>query len=55
VRCFCDTDEQIELWGEYLAAVLVVVFVSAGYAARDSTRLERRAAGGAFPGGAGTA
>ena len=54
VRCFYDADEQIELWGRYLAeelpaiygeqAAAVVVFVSAEYVARDWTRLERRAA-----------
>src|ERR1039457_3900622 len=54
MRCFYDADEQIELWGKYLAeelpviyseqAATVVVFVSADYAARDWTRLERRAA-----------
>ncbi len=54
VRCFYDADEQIELWGKYLADELptiygeetaaVVLFVSAEYAARDWTRLERRAA-----------
>jgi hypothetical protein len=54
VRCFYDADEQIELWGRYLAeelpsiyagqAAAVVVFVSAEYAAHDWTRLERRAA-----------
>jgi len=54
VRCFYDADEQIELWGKYLAeelpaiyaeqAAAVVVFVFAEYAARDWTRLERRAA-----------
>ena len=43
VRCFYDADEQIELWGKYLAeelptiygeqAAAVVVFVSAEYAA----------------------
>ena len=54
VRCFYDADEQIELWGKYLAeelpaiygeqAAVVVVFVSAEYAARDWTRHERRAA-----------
>ena len=54
VRCFYDADEQIDLWGKYLAeelpaiygeqAAAVVVFVSAEYAARDWTRLERRAA-----------
>ena len=41
VRCFYDADEQIELWGKYLAeelpdiyaerAAAVVVFVSAEY------------------------
>lgn len=51
---FYDADEQIELWGKHLAEELpqiytrksaaVVVFVSADYAARDWTRLERRAA-----------
>ena len=54
VRCFYDADEQIELWGKYLAEELpviygertaaVVVFISAEYAARDWTRHERRAA-----------
>jgi hypothetical protein len=54
VRCFYDADEQIDLWGKYLAeelpliygaqAAAVVVFVSAEYAARDWTRLERRSA-----------
>jgi TIR domain len=54
VRCFYDADEQIELWGKYLAeelpviygeqAAAVVVFVSAEYAERDWTRHERRAA-----------
>ena len=54
VRCFYDADEQIRLWGTHLAEELpriyaresaaVVVFVSADYAARDWTRLERRAA-----------
>ena len=54
VRCFYDADEQIELWGRYLAeelptiygeqAATVVVFVSAEYVARNWTRLERRAA-----------
>ena len=49
-----DADEQIELWGKYLAeelptiyaeqAAAVVVFISAEYATRDWTRLERRAA-----------
>ena len=54
VRCFYDADEEIDLWGKYLAeelpaiygeqAAVVVVFVSAEYAAGDWTRLERRAA-----------
>src|SRR5215472_13486117 len=54
VRCFYDADEQIDLWGKDLAeelsaiygeqAAAVVVFVSAEYAARDWSRLERRAA-----------
>ena len=54
MRCFYDADEQIGLWGKYLAeelsaiydeqAAAVVVFVSAEYAARDWTRLERRVA-----------
>ena len=54
LRCFYDADEQIDLWGKYLAeelpaiyaeqAAAVVVFISAEYAARDWTRLERRAA-----------
>ncbi len=54
VRCFYDADEQIELWGRHLAeelpavyagqAAVVVVFISAEYAAGDWTRLERRAA-----------
>ena len=54
VRCFYDFDEQIELWGKYLAeelpaiygerAAAAVVFISAEYAAWDWTRLERRAA-----------
>ncbi len=55
LRCFYDADEQIELWGKYLAeelpaiygeqaaVVVVVVFVSAQYAAQDWTRHERRA------------
>jgi hypothetical protein len=56
VRCFYDADEQVRLWGTYLAEELpriyaresaaVVVFVSADYAAGDWTRLERRAAFG---------
>ena len=54
VRCFYDADEQVRLWGTHLAEELpriyaresaaVVVFVSADYAGRDWTRLERRAA-----------
>jgi len=54
MRCFYDADEQIELWGKYLAEELpaiygeragaVVVFVSAEYATHDWTRVERRAA-----------
>ena len=54
VRCFYDADEQTDLWGKYLAEELpriyaresaaVVVFLSADYAGRDWTRLERRAA-----------
>jgi TIR domain/WD domain, G-beta repeat len=54
MRCFYDADEQIDLWGKYLAeelpaiygeqAATVVVFISVEYAARDWTRLERRAA-----------
>jgi hypothetical protein len=54
VRCFYDADEEVGLWGRSLAeelpviygelADVVVVFVSADYAARDWTRLERRAA-----------
>ena len=54
VRCFYDADDEIELWGKYLAeelpviygerAAAVVMLVSAEYAARDWTRLERRAA-----------
>ena len=54
VRCFYDADEQIDLWGKYLAeelpaiygerAAAAVVFISAEYATRDWTRLERRAA-----------
>jgi hypothetical protein len=49
-----DRHEQIDLWGKYLAealhaiygeqAAVVVIFVSAEYAARDWTRHERRAA-----------
>ncbi len=54
VRCFYDADEQVELWGRHLAeelpavyagqAALVVVFISAEYAAGDWTRVERQAA-----------
>ena len=63
VRCFYDADEQIELWGKYLAeelpdiygeqAAAVVVFISAEYAARDWTR--HRTPGRAGPGGTGAA
>ena len=52
--CLYDADEQLRLWGTHLAeelpriyaheAVVVVVFVSADYAAGDWTRLERHAA-----------
>jgi hypothetical protein len=52
VHCFYDADEQTDLWGRYLTEELptiyaeqagaVVVFVSADYATRDWTRLERR-------------
>ena len=54
VRCFYDAEEQVDLWGRDLytilpqiyaeAAAMVVIFGSAEYAARDWTRLERRAA-----------
>ena len=54
VRYFYDADEQVELWGRHLAeelhavyagqAALVVMFISAEYAAGDWTRVERRAA-----------
>jgi hypothetical protein len=54
VRCFYDADEEIELWGKPLAEVLptvygeraaaVVVFISAQYAERDWTQLERQSA-----------
>jgi hypothetical protein len=54
VRCFYDADEQIDLWGKFLAeelpaiygeqAAAVVMFVSAEYADRDWTRPERRSA-----------
>jgi len=54
LRCFYDADEQIELWGKYLAeevpgiygeqAAAVVVFIPAEYVERDWTQLERRAA-----------
>ena len=54
LRCFYDADEQVGLWGKYLAeelpaiygeqAAAVVVFISADYLDRDWTRLERRAA-----------
>ena len=56
VRCFYDADEQVRLWGRYLAEELpriyaeesaaAVVFVSADYAGTNWTRLERRAAFG---------
>ena len=51
--CLYDADEQLRLWGTHLAEELpriyaheavVVVFVSADYAAGDWTRLERHAA-----------
>ena len=52
--CLYDADEQVRLWGTHLAedlpriyaheAVVVVMFVSADYAAGDWTRLERHAA-----------
>lgn len=51
--CFDDADETVQLWETHLAEELpgiytrepaAVVFVSAGYAGRDWTRLERRAA-----------
>src|SRR5690349_7483035 len=54
VRCFYDADEQVHLWGTHLAeelpriyareSAMVVVFISADYAGRPWTRLERRAA-----------
>ena len=54
LRCFYDADEQVGLWGRYLAeelpavygeqAAAVVVFISAEYLDRDWTRVERRAA-----------
>ena len=54
LRCFYDADEQVGLWGKYLAeelpriygeqAAAVVVFISAEYAERDWAILERRAA-----------
>ena len=50
LRCFFDADEEIGLWGRYLAeelptiygeqAAAVVVFVSVEYATRDWTRLD---------------
>ncbi len=53
-RCFYDADRQVRLWGTHLAeelpriyereSAVVVVFISAHYAERDWTRLERRAA-----------
>ena len=60
VRCFYDADEQLELWGRYLAeelpgiygeqAAAVVVFISAEYA--EPGLDPAGAAGGAGPGGA---
>jgi len=54
VRCFYDADEEIDMWGKFLPeelpaiygeqAAVVVVFMSAEYAVREWTRLERRAA-----------
>jgi hypothetical protein len=54
VRIFFDADEAVRMWGKDLAEALtavyaeqagaVVVFVSADYATRDWTRLERRVA-----------
>jgi len=54
IRCFYDADEQVRLWGRYLAEELpriyaqesaaVVVFISADYAGAGWGRLERRAA-----------
>ena len=54
VGCFYDADEETGLWGKHLAeelpriygeqAAAVVVFISAEYAERDWTRLERQAA-----------
>ena len=54
VCCFYDADRQVRLWGTHLGeelpriyereSAVVVVFVSADYAAGDWTRLERRAA-----------
>ena len=54
VSCFYDADEQPALWGRFLAeelpaiygeqAAAVVMFVSAEYAAREWTRVERRTA-----------
>jgi hypothetical protein len=54
VRCFYDADELPALWGRFLAeelpaiygeqAAAVVMFVSAEYASREWTRMERRAA-----------
>ena len=56
LRCFYDADRltRIELWGTHLTeslplvygeqAAVVVIFISADYAARDWTILERRAA-----------
>jgi hypothetical protein len=54
VRSFYDADEEVALWGRHLAeelpaiyserAAAVVMFVSAEYAARDWTNVERRSA-----------
>lgn len=54
VSVFYDGDYQIELWGKYLTEILpdvycnrakvVVIFVSAAYARKEWTRLEKRAA-----------
>jgi hypothetical protein len=54
VRCFYDADELPALWGRFLAeelpaiygeqAAAVVMFVSAEYASREWTRMERRPA-----------
>ena len=63
VRCFYDADEQIELWGKYLAEELPADLRRAGSGGRG-VHLRRvrgpgldpaRAAGRAQPGGAGAA